>query len=182
MEDLENFFDDINELKHTERQGWKDKEVDRPRDTIASHSFGAALLGWALSEKEGLDSDKVVKMLLMHDLIMAYVEDYTPEDEEFDSKKEMEKEASEKLFDDVPDVIEDEFRELFNELQEKETEAAGIANEGDKLDTVLQASRYSKESEESFLESFLEFYRDEFETETGKEVFLGLESKSFEDG
>jgi hypothetical protein len=31
MRNLEKFFDDINELKHTERQGWKDIEVERPR-------------------------------------------------------------------------------------------------------------------------------------------------------
>ena len=66
----------------------EDKQVERPRDTIASHSFGAALIGWVMAEKEDLDSDKIVKMLIMHDLIMSYVEDYTPEDEEFNSKKD----------------------------------------------------------------------------------------------
>lgn len=177
---LENFFDDINDLKHTERQGWKDKDVDRPRDTIASHSFGAALLGWSLAEKEGLNSDKIVKMLLMHDLIMAYVEDLTPEDENFDSKKEKEKEASEKLFSDVPDSIEDEFRDLFDELQEKKTEEARIANEADKLDTLFQASKYSKESDESFLGEFLDFHRNEFESDTGEDIFRGLKENSGE--
>ena len=171
--DIKDFFDDINELKHTEREGWKDKEVDRPRDTIASHSFGAALLGWTLAEKEGLNSDKIVKMLLMHDLIMAYVEDFTPEDEEFDSKKDMERKASEKLFEDVPDGIEDEFRDLFHELQEMETEEATLANEADKLDTVLQASKYSEDGED-FLGEFLDFYRDEFESDSGEGIFSSL--------
>ncbi|WP_414837580.1 HD domain-containing protein [Candidatus Nanosalina sp. VS9-1] len=179
MKDLEEFFNDINELKHTEREGWKDV-VDRPRDTIASHSFGAALLGWALSEKEGLESDKIVKMLLMHDLIMAYVEDFTPEDEEFDSKKEMEREASERLFNDIPDEIEDEFRDLFHELQEQETEEARFAKECDKLDTLFQASKYSEETGEDHLREFLDFYRENFESDTGKKVFSSLEQKSFE--
>jgi putative hydrolase of HD superfamily len=177
MEDLEYFFEDIDKLKHTERQGWKDLEIERPRDTIASHSFGAALLGWALSEKEGLDSDKIMKMLLMHDLIMAYVEDYTPEDEEFDSKKEMERNASKKLFDDVPNVIEDEFRELFEELHAQETEEANFAKECDKLDTLFQASKYSEEKEENHLEEFLDSYQDYFNSSTGKKVFQSLEEK-----
>ena len=175
--DIKDFFDDINKLKHKEREGWKKHDVERPRDTIASHSFGASLLGWSLAEKEGLNSDKIVKMLLMHDLIMAYIEDYTPEDDEFESKKEMEKEASEKLFSDIPDEIEEEFRELFEELQAQETEEARIANEGDKLDTVLQASKYSEESEESFLEGFTDFYRDEFKSKTGKEILRGIGGK-----
>jgi len=174
---VKEFFEDINKLKHTERQGWEKHEVERPRDTIASHSFGASLIGWVLAEREGLDSDKVVKMLLMHDLIMAYVEDYTPEDDEFDSKKEKELEASEKLFNDVPDIIEEEFRKLFDELQSMDSEEAKLANEGDKLDTVLQASKYSEESDNGFLEEFLEFYRDEINTDTASEILDSIGEK-----
>lgn len=172
---MKEFFDDIDKLKHTERSGWIKHDVERPRDTIASHSFGSALIGWVLSEKEGLDSDKVVKMLLMHDLIMAYVEDFTPEDDEFDSKKEKEIEASEKLFEDVPDEIEEEFRDLFNELQEMNSAEAKIVNESDKLDTLFQASKYSESSEKDFLREFIEYYRDIFESDSGKEVFESID-------
>jgi len=105
----------------------EDKQVERPRDTIASHSFGAALIGWVMAEKEDLDSDKIVKMLIMHDLIMSYVEDYTPEDEEFSSKKE--KEVFDQLIDDIPNEIEEEFKLMFHELQSQETEEAKIAKE-----------------------------------------------------
>jgi 5'-deoxynucleotidase YfbR-like HD superfamily hydrolase len=121
-------------------------------------------------------------MLLMHDMIMAYVQDFTPEDEEFESKKEKEREASEKLFSDVPDEIEDEFRKLFNELKAQETEEAKFAKECDKLDTLFQASKYSEEKNENHLKEFLESYQDYFNSSTGKGVFRGLESKNFQDG
>jgi len=175
--DLFKFFNLIEELKHSERQGWKDKEVDRPRDTIASHSFGAALIGWVMAEKEELDSDKLVKMLIMHDLIMGYVEDYTPEDEEFNSKKEMEREAFDNLVADIPNEIEEEFRSMFHELQSQETEEAKIAKESDKLDTLLQARSYSEEGKEEFLDEFLESYREYFSSETGKSLVEELESE-----
>lgn len=176
--DLFTFFNDVEELKHSERQGWKDKDVERPRDTIASHSLGASLLGWVLAEKEELDSDKIVKMLAMHDLIMAYVEDYTPEDEEFDSKKEMEKQAFEELIEDVPEEIREEFTSLFHELQDQETEEAKLAKEADKLDTLLQAKSYSEESSEEFLQEFMSSYRDYFKSETGKSVLEELEKQN----
>ena len=175
--DLFNFFNIIEELKHSERQGWKDKEVERPRDTIASHSLGASLLGWVLAEKEDLDSNKIVKMLIMHDLIMAYIEDYTPKDQEFDSKKEMERKAFDKLVEDVPEVIRDEFTSLFQELQDQETDEAKLAKEADKLDTLLQARSYNQESDEEFLQEFLESYRDYFSSETGESMLGELENR-----
>ncbi|MBY6294239.1 HD domain-containing protein [Nanohaloarchaea archaeon H01] len=110
--DLLDIFRDINEIKHKEREGWIDMGIEQPRDTIASHTFGATIIGWILSEKEEFDTEKVIKMLLLHDLIMAYIPGYTPEDEEFDSKKELEEERLKKLVEDVPDTVEQEFEEL----------------------------------------------------------------------
>lgn len=175
MEQLLEFFRDIDDLKHTERQGWKDIGVEDTRDTIASHSFGASLIAWSLAEEEDIDSGKAVKMLLMHDLIMSYVDDYTPEDEEFDSKREKEEAAKEGLIQDVPENIRDEFRQLFEEFQAGETEDANFARECDKLDTLLQAAIYSERLGEDRLEEFLESYREYFSTETGKELFDELQ-------
>ena len=67
-EDLERLFEPINKIKHLERKGWVLKGVTGIKDTIASHSLGAASLGWLLSEIEEVDSNKVIKMLLIHDL------------------------------------------------------------------------------------------------------------------
>lgn len=44
-------FQDIHEIKHKEREGWKHIGVEPPRDTIASQSFGAAMVGWLLAER-----------------------------------------------------------------------------------------------------------------------------------
>ena len=178
MHELENFFEDIDGLKHSERQGWKDLELDRPLDTIASHSFGASLIGWKLAEDEGLDSDRVMKMLLMHDLIMAYIEDVTPEDEDFESKKEREDEMFESLLENVPESIRDEFSDLFQEFRENNTKEAEIAHEADKIDTLLQAHKYSKEEEENYLKEFLDSYKEYFKSETGKNIYSNLEDKS----
>jgi putative hydrolase of HD superfamily len=175
MEELLEFFRDVNQLKHTERQGWKDIGVEGTRDTIASHSFGAALIAWSLAGKEDIDTGKAVKMLLMHDLIMAYVEDYTPEDDGFDSKREKEEAAKEDLIQDVPENIRDEFRKLFDEFQAGESEAAKFARECDKLDTLLQARTYSEELGENHLNEFIESYRNHFQTETGKKLLEQLE-------
>lgn len=180
MEDILKLFEDVNGLKHTEREGWKDIGVERPRDTIASHSFGASIIGWIMAEKEGKDSEKVIKTLIIHDLIMAYIEDYTPEDEEYSSKREMENRAADKLLSDVPEIIRDEFEELFKEFQEEETEFAKFCRECDKTETLLQAYIYSKQLGENHLQKFIESYKETFKTETGKETLENLRKKSSE--
>jgi putative hydrolase of HD superfamily len=174
MEELLELYLDVQELKHTEREGWKDIGVDRPRDTIASHSFGTALLGWILAEREGLDSDRIVKMLLLHDLIMSYLEDITPDDAEYAEKREIENRMSARLLADVPEEISSEFEELFEEFQQGETELARFARECDKLETLLQAYCYSKEREEDDLSEFLASYEEYFSSETGRALFEGL--------
>jgi putative hydrolase of HD superfamily len=178
LDELEKFFRDVNELKHVERQGWKDIGVEQPRDTIASHSFGASLLGWIFAEEKDLDSEKFTKMLLVHDLIMAYIDDYTPEDEEFESKREKELENLKRLLEDVPEAIEDEFEDLVREFMKQETEEAKLAKECDKLETLLQARSYSGKLGEDHLSEFLESYSGYFESDTGKEVFRQLEDEA----
>jgi putative hydrolase of HD superfamily len=178
LDELEKFFRDVNELKHSEREGWKQIGVEQPRDTIASHSFGASLLGWIFAEEEDLDSEKFTKMLLVHDLIMAYVDDYTPEDEEFESKDKKELENLEKLVEDVPEIIEDEFEDLVREFMKQETEEAKLAKECDKLETLLQARSYSEKLGKDHLSEFLDSYSGYFESDTGKEVFSQLEAEA----
>ncbi|MFB6292332.1 MAG: HD family hydrolase [Candidatus Nanohaloarchaea archaeon] len=176
MDELLEIFRDIDSLKHREREGWKKIGVEGTRDTIASHSFGAAMMAWVLGEREGFDTDRLVKMLLMHDLVMAYVDDYTPEDEGFDSKREEENQVAEELIRDVPEEIRDEFRSLFQEFQAEETRLASFARECDKLETILQAYMYSRELGEDRLSEFIESYRDTFESYTGRQLLDSLEN------
>jgi putative hydrolase of HD superfamily len=175
LDELEEFFDVINELKHSEREGWKKRDVERPRDTIASHSFGAALIAWVLAEERDLDSEKMIKMLLVHDLIMAYIEDYTPEDEKYSSKKDFERRKKEELLENLPDPIRQEASELVEEIREQETDTAVNAKEADKIDTILQARKYSDKVP---VKEFLKHDRGYFKTEEEKKIFQQLESDS----
>nr|EGQ40664.1 MAG: putative HD superfamily hydrolase [Candidatus Nanosalinarum sp. J07AB56] len=178
LEALENLFEDIESLKHSERQGWKDRRIDRPRDTIASHSFGTALLAWARAEELGFDSDKAVKTLLIHDLIMAHIDDVTPHEEGYNSKKEMEEAKAEDLIQNIPEPMRGEFKDLFNEFQSEDTEFARFCRECDKLDTILQALSYSRKDGEDYASEFLEFYKNDFDSDSGSKMWKQLESRS----
>ncbi len=179
--DILHFFEPINLIKHLERKGWVLKGVTGIKDTIASHSLGAASLGWLLSEMEEVDSNKVIKMLLIHDLIMAYIDDLTPADKSYVNKDEIEKKSMEKLMRILPAKIAKEFGELINEYQEQKTKESIVAREADELDTLLQARIYSKRLNKDILSEFLKTYQKYFKTATGKQLWNELheESKNF---
>ena len=178
MQNLLKFYQDIYAIKHKEREGWKRIGVKGVTDTIASHSFGAALIGWVLAKRAGVDENRVIKTLLIHDLIMSHIEDMIPTKKEYSSKREMENAAAERLLERVPSEIKEEFEELFNEYQDEKTDLAQFMRECDKFDTLFQALMYSKELEEDRLTEFLEAYKDKFKSEIGKKVFEELRKEA----
>ena len=171
------FYNAINRIKHIERTGWKQKGVTGVSDTIASHSFGATLVGWTLAKEEGLDADKIIKMLLIHDLIMAYVPDLTPSQAEYTEKRNIENSYAGKLLEDVPASIKDEFSVLFKEYQEEKSAEAIFARECDKLDTLLQAYSYSLTLEKDIFSEFLKSYKDKIKSKTGNNLIADLSPK-----
>ncbi|MBT4352320.1 HD domain-containing protein [archaeon] len=178
MKDLLKYYKDINKLKESERQGWVDRKIEPPRDTIASHSWGASLIGWLMAKKEGQDEEKIIKLLLMHDLIMAHIDDFVPDDENYTSKRDIENGLSEKLLGNIPKEIREEFMKLFLEYQKEETKESKLARECDKLDTLFQTVIYSEKKERNILKEFLPFYKKKFTSKTGKKLFAELEEYS----
>lgn len=136
------FYDIINTIKHKIRAGWTARNIPDAHDSIASHSYGASLIGWVMAREEGLDADRVIKMLHVHDLIMAYIPDIRPQDPEYSQKPQLEKASREKLLKDVPHVVRREFDELLKEYEERKTPESILANECDGLDAVLQSRKY----------------------------------------
>ena len=176
MNDILNFYNNIDKIKHKEREGWKRIGIKGVKDTIASHSFGSSLIAWIMAEKEGYDSSKLIKMLLMHDLIMAYVDDYVPGQEGYKNKRNIENELAKKLLSSVPDEIKKEFTALFEEYQEEKTEYAVFARECDKLDTILQAFMYSKRLGNDSVSEFIKTNEKKIKSKTGKEILKSLKS------
>jgi 5'-deoxynucleotidase YfbR-like HD superfamily hydrolase len=66
MKGLINFMKYVSKLKEVKRTGWVRNNIDNP-ESVADHSFSAAILGSLLCP-EDLNKEKVMKMLLYHDL------------------------------------------------------------------------------------------------------------------
>lgn len=128
---------------------------------------------WLRSKKA--DLNKVIELLIVHELVMAVIEDVTPSSKEYFKKSELEEKASKIIEQKLPKVARGRYRYLFAEYQKQETKEAIIAREAAKLETLLQAYSYEKESEKlNILDEFLGNYEPIFKTKLGKEIYLKL--------
>ena len=76
---IEEFFQKVLELKNVPRQGWKEKlEIINP-ESVAEHSYSTAVISMILSDLEGLNTEKIIKMALLHDLAESIIGDIIPD-------------------------------------------------------------------------------------------------------
>ena len=63
---IEKFFQNVLELKNIPRQGWKEKLGINNPESVAEHSYSTAAISMILSDLEGLNTEKIIKMALLH--------------------------------------------------------------------------------------------------------------------
>lgn len=152
------FFKTAINLKKISRQGWIDKLfIDNP-ESVADHSYSMAMISMVISDLENYDSEKILKMALLHDLAESRIGDFTPEQINKENKIQLENNAFNEIIGDLPDSIKKQYLEIWQEYQKNISPESKIIHQIDKLEMVLQAKTYqneghSKEKLESFFES-----------------------------
>ncbi len=173
---VKDIYSIINKLKFLKRKGWVDRSLDA--DSIAAHAYGAMVLGWLIADKEGVDKDKVLEMLLVHDLVMAEIEDVTPSSGKYAQKRNLEKGARELVTQALPEGLRDRYVALFDEFRAQESLEAKTACEADKLETLMQGEIYEEKTGKSdILDEFLQTYESVFQTDMGKSIFEELKTR-----
>ncbi len=149
MNNILKFLNTVGILKRLKRAGWVKFNVNTP-ESVADHSYRGAMTTMVLAKQLGLDELKAIKMALIHDLGEALVGDIITEvgGKEVSSKalkSKKEKKAIDKIF----SLLEngDEFIELWDELERKNTKEACLVKEIDKLEMVVQAKEYEKDGD-----------------------------------
>jgi len=132
------FIMEVDKLKEIFRQSIVSSGVRYEND--AEHSWHISLMAILLSEhaNERVDVLRVVKMLLIHDIVEIDAGDtYNYDEEALLDKREREEAAAERLFGLLPDDQRDEFMELWEEFEEKKTPEARYAAALDRLQPML---------------------------------------------
>lgn len=133
------FIVEIDKLKGIFRQSYI---VDGSRkENDAEHSWHLAVMAFMLSEYYGgdaLDIQKVMKMVLVHDLVEIYAGDtYCYDEKDYEDKCEREKAAADTLFGMLPEDQCKEFMELWREFEDCNTDEAHFAAVLDRLQPLL---------------------------------------------
>jgi len=153
---IELFFE-FAQLKNLYRQGWLDKGVSElDCETVADHSFGVALLGYIIAEeyRHDLDSQRVMRLGLLHDLGEIYAGDITPR-EDISSKDRFIKEhdAVQKVFSHLSNP--EKYINLWLEVEREESPEAKFVKQVDRLEMALQANLYERMNYSNLDEFFL---------------------------
>ena len=125
------FLVETDKMKNIYRQTYVLNEPRKEND--AEHSWHLALLAIILSEHSDLKIDvlKVMKMVVIHDIVEIYAGDtYCYDKEGYKDKAEREEKSARRVFSVLPD---DQYHELYNLWREFED---GISNEA-KFSAVL---------------------------------------------
>jgi putative hydrolase of HD superfamily len=132
------------QLKQLYRRGWLLRGVPHERcESVAEHSFGVALLALWLAEAyyPEMDTNKLLRMALLHDFGEVYAGDITPVDGVTPQEKSRRETASmEQVLSKLPGG--QGYLELWDELERGETPEARFVRQVDRLEMGLQAGVY----------------------------------------
>ncbi|MDE1725103.1 MAG: HD domain-containing protein [Thaumarchaeota archaeon] len=155
---LFDFFYLVTELKKVPRSGWKNKVGIKHPESVADHSYGTAVMAMVLADLHNLDTEKIVKMALLHDLAESITGDFMPDEISKENKKAAEEEAMKEILSKIPPGVANQYAALWKEYSELQTEESILLHDVDKLEMAIQAVKYSSEGFSSeklriFLES-----------------------------
>ncbi|KAK6944293.1 HD domain, partial [Dillenia turbinata] len=122
----------------TKRAGWVQRDVENP-ESIADHMYRMGLMALVSSDIPGVDRDKCVKMVIVHDI----AEDGVPKCE----KSRLEREALDHMLMVISLSCANhnaakEIADLWMEYEENSSPEAKVVKDFDKVEMKLQALEY----------------------------------------
>ncbi|CAH8629488.1 unnamed protein product [Schistosoma bovis] len=158
-------------LKRTVRAGWTRYNINSP-ESVSDHMYRMALMATVIptNERGNLNTDRLLKMAIVHDLAECIVGDITPHcGVSKEEKLSREKDAMKQLCELISEESSAEIMSLWKEYVDQQTPEAVICKDFDKFEMLLQAYEYEHETlEPGKLESFFKGALGTFSTSLGQ--------------
>ena len=138
MKDLVNFFHEIGMLNRIKRSGPL-LTACTGQESVAEHSYRTMLIGYILAKLEKVDADKVLKMMLIHDLPESRILDLNKISHRYLNFDDAEKKAFEEQLSLLPEDVAKEWNASYAELNALKTNEAVIAKEADYIECAIEA-------------------------------------------
>lgn len=142
---LLDFFNIVADLKKIPRKGWKEKVGLQYPESVADHSYNAAVMAMVLSDLKEFDTEKILKMALLHDIAESVTGDFTPDEISKKDKRKMENNAMLDILSKLPSTLASNYTKIWDEYQNGNSKEAILVHEIDRLEMALQAWKYRGE-------------------------------------
>ena len=134
-QELFEFMKTLQVLKDSTRHCWL---PSGRRESVAEHSWRLAVMAMLVGDEiEGIDTDKLIKICLIHDLGEAITGDI-PTFEKTESDEDTERLLINRLFDSLPKDTGEKLKSLFDEYEDQSTPEGKLAKALDKVEAIDQ--------------------------------------------
>ena len=121
-------------------------------ESVAEHSFRAALLGYLLAKMEKVDPYPVVMMALLNDLHEARINDLHKVGHRYIDFRAAERKASAEQMAHLPPAARRELAGWMRDLFDQRSRASIIARDADLLECMLQGKEYAEQGKPKAIE------------------------------
>jgi len=194
------FLRNIKKLKKKKRKIWQLNKVKNP-ESISSHIFRVAFLTWLLAKENDIDTERVIKMALLHDICKALTFEETIYDKVLDknrkvlnnfpkltlkekkkyylAKEKREEKAFEKLVEKLPEKFKYEMEKIWFEFCKGVSRESRFVYQANEAENLLQALEYNQEGNKINRKIWLNWGKRIFEEPIFIEFEKSLERRFF---
>jgi putative hydrolases of HD superfamily len=153
---LISFFESVIRLKSVKRAGWVSKVGIANAESVSDHTYSMCMMGMILSDIFGMDTERVTKMILIHDLAESIIGDFMPDKITREKKRTEERKAMKHILRKVPSVVRSNYEKLWQEYRSNKTPVSRFVHQLDKLEMAIQAVEYANQGypQKTLLEFF----------------------------
>jgi putative hydrolases of HD superfamily len=142
---LISFFESVIRLKSVKRAGWVSKVGIANAESVSDHTYSMCMMGIVLSDIFGMDTERVTKMILIHDLAESITGDCIPNKITRVRKRTEERKAMKHILCRVPSVVRSNYEKLWQEYRSNKTPVSRFVHQLDKLEMAIQAVEYANQ-------------------------------------
>jgi len=168
---LSNFFFQIANLKNLSRTGWKVKlQISNP-ESVADHSYMMAVMAMIISDIKSLNTEKTIKMSILHDWAESKIGDFMPDEITSDKKNMLEENAMAEILTMLPHKVQEEYSILWMEYKDNKSKESKFVHQLDRLEMALQAKIYEKDVDPGKIKPFMMSVVDKIHDDDLKKIF-----------
>jgi putative hydrolases of HD superfamily len=138
---IASYLYELGQLKRVKRSGWWIAGIKDP-ESVAEHSFRAAVIAYLLAHLEDVDAEKAAVMALFHDAAESRINDLHRISRRYLNGKNLDRKVARDQTERLPSELAARINSLFSGIEEGTSPEAKVARDADILECLVQAREY----------------------------------------